>query len=287
MAPSRGRRCGLPPGMRRQAWSPGSTHYQTFMTKTARSNLLAKIVLVLLAALALKYFYSTAGVNELRWILAPTTLLVELVSGRTFNFEMHAGYMSSDRSFLIASSCAGVNFMITAFLMLSITKLWRGKLAWKLIPAAFLISYATTIVANTVRISTALYLQNSRPDIAGLNGNQLHRLEGILIYFGFLLLLFLLSERTKDQETPGRAFRLDNFLFPLLIYYVTTLGMPLVNAMFRQEFAASAFLEHSAFVLIAPLLLTVPFVIRSRQTADSKQQTANSKRLNCPVVTSQ
>ena len=76
--------------------------------KFTRLNQLAKLLAILLGALALKHFYSTASVNELRWILAPTTLLVELVSGRAFNFEMHAGYMSSDRSFLIASSCAGV-----------------------------------------------------------------------------------------------------------------------------------------------------------------------------------
>ena len=265
MAPSRGRLLRLAAALCGASLVSRKNPLPNVMTKRARSNQIAKILLVLLAALAMKYFYSTAGVNELRWILAPTTLLVELVSGRTFNFEMHAGYMSSDRSFLIASSCAGVNFMIAAFLMLAIAKLWRGKLSWKLIPAAFLISYATTIVANTVRISTALHLQNSRLEIAGLNGNQLHRLEGILIYFGFLLLLFLLSERTEEQEISGRAVRLDHFLLPLLVYYVTTLGMPLVNAIFRQEFAASAFLEHSAFVLFAPLLLIAPFVIRSKQ----------------------
>ena len=54
--------------------------------KFTRLNQLAKLLAILLGALALKHFYSTASVNELRWILAPTTLLVELVSGRTFNF---------------------------------------------------------------------------------------------------------------------------------------------------------------------------------------------------------
>jgi len=254
------------------------------IAKYTRYNQLAKLLAILLGALALKSFYSTAGVNELRWILAPTTFLVELVSGRTFNFEMHAGYMSSDNSFLIASSCAGVNFMIAAFLMLSIAKLWQGRLAWKFIPAAFVISYATTIVANTVRISTALHLQNSRLDFAGLSANQLHRLEGIVIYFGFLLLLFLLSERTEIQTTGARthshAVRLVHFMLPLLVYYVTTLGMPLVNAIYRQQFAASSFLEHSTFVVLAPLLLMAPFVlIRGRQrTANGSQQTADSKQ---------
>lgn len=229
-----------------------------------RYNQMAKLFAILSGAFALKYFYATASVNELRWILAPTTLLVEIVSGRTFNFEMHAGYMSSDRSFLIASSCAGVNFMIAAFSMLSIAKLWRGKLSWKLIPAALLISYAMTIVANTVRISTALHLQNSRLDIAGLSGNQLHRLEGILIYFGFLLLLFLLSERTLNQTAAkpnGGPLRISEFILPLFVYYATTLGIPLANAIYRQEFAATTFLEHSVFVLLIPLLLILPIAL--------------------------
>ena len=234
------------------------------MTNRAIYNQIAKLLIVLLAALAMKHFYSTASVNELRWILAPTTLLVQMVSGRTFNFEMHAGYMSSDRSFLIASSCAGVNFMIAAFLMLSIAKLWRGKLSWKLIPAAFVISYATTLVANTVRISTALHLQNSRLDIAGLSGNQLHRLEGIVVYFGFLLLLFLLSERTLNQTAAkpnGGPLRISEFILPLFVYYATTLGIPLANAIYRQEFAATTFLEHSGFVLLIPLLLILPIAL--------------------------
>src|SRR5262252_5926210 len=38
----------------------------------SRWMLTVKLIVVLLCALALKYFYSTASVNELRWILAPT-----------------------------------------------------------------------------------------------------------------------------------------------------------------------------------------------------------------------
>jgi exosortase K len=79
----------------------------------------AQLLLVALCALALKFYYSTATPDELRWILAPTTLLVELLSREQFEFESYAGYMSSDRSFVIAVPCAGVNFLITAFLMLA------------------------------------------------------------------------------------------------------------------------------------------------------------------------
>ena len=59
--------------------------------------------------------YSTATPDQLRWILAPTTLLVELFSQKSFEFESYTGYMSSDHTFVIAAPCAGVNFLITAF----------------------------------------------------------------------------------------------------------------------------------------------------------------------------
>ncbi|HKO61939.1 MAG TPA: exosortase K [Pyrinomonadaceae bacterium] len=243
--------------------------------KYTRYNQLAKLLAILFISLGMKTFYSNASVNELRWVLAPTTFLVEIVTGRTFNFEMHAGYMSSDRSFLIATSCAGVNFMITAFLMLSIAKLWRGQLTWKRIPLVLVISYAATIAANTVRISTALHLQSDRWNATGLSANQLHRLEGIVIYFGFLLLLFLLLERTQNQtigagRTTGGLVRISQFILPLVIYYATTLGLPLANAVYRGEFAAKAFLEHSAFVLLIPLLLILPIALIRQRESDPR-----------------
>ncbi len=97
------------------------------MNQTSTLTRNAQLVVVVLAALALKFYYSTASADQLRWILAPTTVLVELVSGTSFEFESHAGYLSSDRSFLIATSCAGVNFLITSFLMLALRRLWRDR----------------------------------------------------------------------------------------------------------------------------------------------------------------
>jgi len=176
------------------------------MNHRATLTRVAQLVVVLLCALTLKLSYSTASPNELRWILAPTTFLVELVSGTPFKFESHAGYISSDRSFLIAASCAGVNFLITSFLMLSLRKLWRdrpGNLAWRFIPAAALFAYLTTLVANTARISIALRLQRMHLEIGWLSGNQLHRFEGIFIYFGFLLLLFMVSEKISYRTESG------------------------------------------------------------------------------------
>src|SRR6185295_16039739 len=87
----------------------------------------AQFLVMLVCAAGVKLYYSTASVNQLRWILAPTTFLVQLVTGYQFEFESYAGYIKSDRTFVIAASCAGVNFLITAFLMLALRKLWLHR----------------------------------------------------------------------------------------------------------------------------------------------------------------
>ena len=204
----------------------------------------AQLAVLMLCALALKFFYSTATANELRWILGPTTALVELLSARSFEFESYTGYMSSDHTFLIAVPCAGVNFLITAFLMIGLRRLWRGhfqSVSWRFLPIAAFAAYLATLIANTVRICIALEIQRRSIEVGWLTGNQLHRLEGIVIYFGFLMVLFIVTERSGDRRL---------LLFPLVIYYATTLGIPLLNGSYGQ---GSGFWEHFVFVLVLPL----------------------------------
>lgn len=254
------------------------------MNQRLNWNRIAQLLVVVLSAAVVKLYYSTASVNELRWILAPTTFLVELVSGSRFEFESHSGYMNSDRSFVIAASCAGVNFLIASFLVLSLRKLWSDRsrnIAWKFIPAAALFAYLATLAANTVRISTALLLRRMPLEIGWLSPNQLHRFEGVFIYFGFLLLLFVVSEKMSYRTGSGpgspagqprwgggsdrmlpltseNSFRLfRKSLFPLLIYYSITLGIPLANGAYRE---GADFLEHALFVLLTPLLLILLIV---------------------------
>lgn len=223
---------------------------------------IAQIAFVLLCAAALKWHYSTASVNELRWILAPTALFADLITGARFEFESNAGYINKDRDFLIAAPCSGVNFLITAFLMLSLARLLRDRsrrVSWRFIPAAAAASYLTTIAANTVRVSAAMRSSRTFSEESWLNPQQVHRLEGIFIYFGFLLLLFFVSEKLgKDKlSRPRQAsnpFRRS--FIPLAIYYATTLGIPLANGAYRQ---GSEFWEHALFVLLTPALLILLF----------------------------
>jgi exosortase K len=228
----------------------------------------AQLFVIFAVAYGLKSYYATASPDQLRWILAPTTMLVKLISRTNFAFESHAGYLSADRTFLIAGSCAGVNFLITAFLMLSLRQVWRlgqttesSKLEWLFIPITALSAYGATFVANTARICIALQMRKMSFAIDGLSSNQLHRFEGIFVYFGFLLLLFLVSERVREPKRAGEDSRsltlLRQSLFPLVIYYLTTLGIPLANLAYHRSSVGSEFWEHSLFVLLTPLPLAL------------------------------
>ena len=210
-------------------------------------------VVVLSCAFALKLHYATATADQLRWILTPTTALVEAMTGLTFEFESQAGYLSRERGFLIATSCAGVNFLLTAFLLLTLGRLWRGRLNWHFLPVAAATAYLVTLAANTVRICLALWLLRLPAKSYGWHPAQLHRYEGILVYFGFLLLLFVMSEMRRTGKMMGR---LRQVYFPLLVYYATTLGIPLLTRAWRQE---PAFAEHTIAVLLLPLMLVLPF----------------------------
>src|SRR5262245_54417413 len=144
------------------AWSYRQSNRKKNMKGRFTWIRIAQCVVSLASAFTLKLYYSAASADQLRWILAPTTALVELLSGATFEFESHAGYISRERGFLIANSCSGVNFLITAFLMLSMKKLLSDRsknISWRFIPTAAVIAYLTTLVANTARIVIALRLR--------------------------------------------------------------------------------------------------------------------------------
>ncbi len=245
------------------------------MQLNQKSKIFAHVSAVFLISFALKSFYSAAGVNELRWILAPTTFLVERITGEQFFFESQAGYMSGDHTFLIAASCSGVNFLIISFLVLALGKIWREwpkDIAWRSIPLAAVGAYVSTIAANTTRIVVALNSQNIKTSWIG--HDELHRVQGIVIYFGFLLALFIASERSaaNDRGTwNSRSLIGRRSAYLLAIYYAVTLGIPLVRGSYRE----SAFWEHSIVVVLIPLVLVLPFVIYYAITSNRQTGSAS------------
>lgn len=157
---------------------------------------------------ALKRYYADADADALWWILQPTATIAGAITRTTFVSVSGEGWFSPERVFLIEKSCAGINFMIAAAAMLAFVLVGRAH-GWMSCARALAISaggsYAAAVLVNSVRISIAMWLAAHPLAFARVSGEQLHRLEGIVIYFGGLVLLYELVQRAGPARSGRRA----------------------------------------------------------------------------------
>ena len=235
----------------------------------------------LLIAFGLKYHYSRAGSDDLLWILRPTAGLVEYLSGIKFENEANTGFVSQGYRTIIAPSCAGINFLIMAFCMavfagIRVIKHCRLKHLW--LVASLVCAYILTIAVNTLRIIAAIYSYNSDIYFSWITPARVHRLEGIVIYFFFLCLFYMIIIRmvhrirqravSKPMSAIGNVCAKNDYfkracsgLIPLFWYGLITLGVPVFTGAFREN--GSRFKEHSWTVIWASFaVLAVIFLIQ-------------------------
>ncbi|EAY27686.1 exosortase K [Microscilla marina] len=163
-----------------------------------------------LVALVLKKFYQTAEVPDLHWILAPTQAAVHSFTGLQFSYDASQGYINQAHQFVIAKSCAGVNFLIIAFCtsVFGFTPKIKGShWQWLSLPVFLVIAYLLTVAVNAFRIVNALLLKGTYAAI--LPANRLHAIEGAIVYLAFLLMYYLLLHycftvyKNKQSPTPS------------------------------------------------------------------------------------
>ena len=238
-------------------------------------------LLALLIAFGLKDHYSRAGSGDLVWILGPTAGLIETVSGIQFENEANTGFVSRGYEFIIAPACAGINFLIVSFCMavfsgIHVVKPTSSKLLW--LAASLMCAYVLTISVNTLRIIASIYSYRADIYVGWMTPARVHRLEGIVIYFFFLYLFYMIIIRAiprirqgdrGKKITPARCGggQTDNFrwacsgLIPLCWYGLITLGVPLLTGAYEGN--VNRFREHSWTVIGASLsILTVIFLIQ-------------------------
>jgi exosortase K len=151
-----------------------------------------------LIAWGLKRHYAAARADDLWWILSPVAQLVGVMTRTSFALQPGEGYFSRDRLFLIEKSCAGINFMIAAFGMLVLALLHRvGSRfsAARVLSVSLLASYSAAVLVNAVRIAIAMSLGAHPPALSAFSAADVHRVEGIMVYFGGLVLLYELVRR--------------------------------------------------------------------------------------------
>lgn len=95
-------------------------------------------------------FYSRAGSDELRWILAPTARWAGSLGGISFAYEAQQGYVNHELRFIIAASCSGVQFMLVSMAALIYgcihrMKTGKKKIIW--LAGSMVFSYLFTVLS--------------------------------------------------------------------------------------------------------------------------------------------
>lgn len=163
-----------------------------------------------LIAWGLKRHYAAAHADDLWWILSPVARLVGAMTRTSFALQPGEGYFSRDRLFLIEKSCAGINFMIAAFGMLMLALLHRVESrlsAARVLSVSLLASYSAAVLVNAVRIAIAMSLGTHPAALSAFSAADVHRVEGITVYFGGLMLLYeLVRWLDRGVILAGRDF---------------------------------------------------------------------------------
>lgn len=203
-------------------------------------------------AYGLKLGYSRAGVPDLGWILAPTAKLVGALRGERLA-PCAAGWAPPDGSYVIAPACAGVNFLILAFVVSVLGFSYRFRssrgrfLFWLVVLGG---AWMLTLGVNTVRILAAVELYRREPPF-GWTPEQLHRLLGVFVYLGALWGLFAALDRFTRLDSSGGRGSVAGLLLVPCAYLGMTLGVPLVTGAFRD--GGARFAEHAIMVSLAAL----------------------------------
>jgi exosortase K len=153
------------------------------------------------------------------------------VVGSDFVFRPGEGYLSRELSILVSPACAGVNFLVVAFLSLTLgferaLKTWRDRAAW--LAASAVAAYLTTLLVNALRICLSVWLAHLAARVLGLTFQSAHRLLGIAVYLAGLITLCLTVQVWLRSRMPATA-RTPALLCALGCYLGVTLVVPLLR----------------------------------------------------------
>lgn len=230
--------------------------------RSLRASVVAHVA-VTLGALALKAFYARAGARSLGFVLTPSAGLANLLGGLDLVPEAGAGYVMHAPRMIVGASCAGINFLVIAWVALYVTIQarfvdTRGKLGAAL--GAALGAYLATVLTNGVRIALAAALYTADLGTSAITPEGAHRALGVVLYVPALLGLCQLADRWVNRAT---ITRFASLLVPYLLYLGVTLLLPLIHHAAGGR--AEGFVEHAAVTIGVGTLVLLGFALASHR----------------------
>ncbi|MGM5631492.1 exosortase K [Apibacter raozihei] len=149
------------------------------------------IVLIIITILKLIYKYSE--MDDLHFLLEPTSKIVGFLNNSSSIFIKDAGYYHESLNIIINKSCSGFNFLILCFAIHIFSIIPLLYTAQQRVYAFFILfvgSYFLTIVINSCRI-VLIILLNKLLVAYGFSINWMHQAAGTFVYLFFLIVIYL------------------------------------------------------------------------------------------------
>lgn len=242
----------------------------TKLMQTTIKHLPLYLFAAALAVLA-KWFCKVDDCDAFIWILAPTSRWVSILSGISFEYLPHTGYINYFHCFLIAPACSGIRFMLLTFLMLifsflhpdsALAKEASMKKSYLWFGFSMFFSYTASVFVNGIRICASIYLpvilENAGLIGGWLTQDRLHTAIGTVTYFSFLCVLYpaaafiyrhgFLKAEKKEPSAPLSS------LVPAFWYLLTVLVIPALGRIYRKDW--EGFGQYGILVLSICLIVT-------------------------------
>ncbi|MFD1000295.1 exosortase K [Ohtaekwangia kribbensis] len=161
-------------------------------------NLLNKTALwfgvTVVTAIVLKILFTAISSSEFTLMLNPANAMLEYIFD-TRSVHTHSGFYFPDLNITLNHTFSGENYLILVFCILSLTAPYHVFKPWQsvLVYIGILVtSFMLTLIISALRIISALPVLRIQDSMPWLNSFWMQRVEGGIIYFSALLLVYLL-----------------------------------------------------------------------------------------------
>jgi exosortase K len=161
-------------------------------------NLINKTALwfgvTVVTAIVLKILFTAISTSEFTLMLNPANAFLEYILD-TKSVYADGGFYFPDLNITLNHAFSGENYLILVFCILSLTAPYHVFKPWQsvLVYIGILVtSFMLTLVISAVRIISALPVLRIQDSMPWLNSFWMQRVEGGIIYFSALLLVYVL-----------------------------------------------------------------------------------------------
>ena len=173
----------------------------TFSIKDSRKLTYPFVGAVLLYLILVQFIYHHLNNDDVQFLIYPVKVITEYVNGIGFYYDSSFGYIHDNGLIRINKSCSGFIFINILISIIACTMFMNVKPKQRLssfIPIgiiAVFFAYLASIIANTSRVILGIKLHQFSLVHAWFPGNFAHELFGVLYFFIFSILFYILIKK--------------------------------------------------------------------------------------------